>query len=76
MTKGVGNMICLESHLLLDLSNSQTGVEALGAGSGAVQDSVASVQAHRVVESSLARLGSLITGVNNPSVRLQENGGS
>lgn len=57
-----------ESHALLDLRNGQCRVQALGTGPAAVQDGVASVQAHAVVEGILALLGALVTGVVDPSV--------
>lgn len=37
---------------------------------------MASVHAHAVVQGSLALLGLLVTGVGQPAVRLQENGGT
>ena len=64
----------LKSHLLLDLGDRQTGVEALGAGAGAVEDGVAAVQAHRVVEGVLALGRLLVTRVDQPPVRLQQDG--
>lgn len=71
-----GSRRLLEGHRLLDLGDSQTGVQALGAGSGAVEDGVASVQAHRVVEGGLSGLGLLVAGVDNPAVGLEQDGGS
>lgn len=65
-----------ESHLLLDLGNRETGVKTLGACPGAVEDGVATVQAHGVVESLLALGVSLVTGIGEPSVRLEKDGGS
>lgn len=65
-----------ESHALLDLGNSQSGVQALGTCPAAVQDGVASVQAHAVVQSVLALGGLLITRVVDPAIRLHEYGGS
>lgn len=66
----------LEGHLLLDLGNRQTGVQSLGAGPCAVQNGVASVEAHRVVQCGLALGLPLVTGVGQPSVRLKQDGGS
>jgi len=37
---------------------------------------MATVQAHRVVESVLACVGALVTRVNQPPVRLEENSGA
>lgn len=65
-----------QSHRLLDLSNCQTGVQALGAGSGAVENGVAAVQAHGVLEVGLALGLALISRVDDPSVRLEKNGGT
>lgn len=63
-----------KGHRLLDLGNSLTGVEALRASTGAVEDSVASVEAHRVLEVCLALGGALITGISEPAVRLEQDG--
>lgn len=68
---------CLgESHALLDLSNRQRGIQALGACPRAVENSVASVQAHAVVEGVLALGLPLVTRIGDPAVRLEENGRS
>ena len=68
---------CLgESHALLDLSNRQGGVQALGACPRAVENGVASVQAHAVVEGVLALGLPLVTRIGDPAVRLEENGRS
>lgn len=65
-----------ESHLLLDLGDRLAGVETLGAGSGAVEDSVATVQAHRVLEVVLALCRALVTRIGEPSVGLEQDGGA
>lgn len=65
-----------ESHALLDLCNGESRVEALGASPAAVQDSVAAVQAHAVVEAVHALGGLLVTRVGDPAVRLHEHGGA
>ena len=65
-----------ESHALLDLSNRERRVEALGACPRAVENCVASIQAHAVVEGILALGLLLVTRVGDPAVRLEENGGS
>lgn len=57
-----------EGHALLDLGNGESRVEALGAGPAAVQDSVATVQAHAVVEAVHPLGGPLVTGVGDPAV--------
>ena len=63
-------------HALLDLSDGQGRVETLGAGTAAVEDGVASVQAHAVVEAVHALCGLLVTRVGDPAVRLHEHGGA
>lgn len=65
-----------ESHALLDLSNRKRRVETLGACPRAVENGVASVQAHAVIQSVLALGLLLVTRVGNPAVRLEENSGS
>jgi len=66
----------LKSHALLDLGNRQAGVEALGACPGAVENGVAAVQAHRVVEGVLALGSPLVAGIDQPPVRLEQDGGA
>lgn len=66
----------LERELLLDLGNGKTRVKTLGAGSRAVENSVAPVESHAIVE-VLSPLGSLlVSGVGEPAVRLEEDGGA
>ena len=65
-----------ESHGLLELGNGQSGVETLGTCPGAVEDGVAAVERHGVVEGVLAGGGSLVTRVGDPAVRLEEDGGA
>jgi hypothetical protein len=85
LTNETGNPFCsrvlfprlfLHSHLLLDLGNGQARVETLGAGPCAVKNGVATVQAHRVVQSILPLGLPLVSGINQPPVRLQQDGGS
>ena len=57
-----------ESHALLDLGDGKSRVEALGASPAAVEDSVATVQAHAVVEAVHALGGPLVTGISDPAV--------
>lgn len=66
----------LKSHSLLDLGNGLAGVETLGAGTCAVENRVATVQAHGVVEGGLTLSLALVTGVGQPAVGLKEDGGS
>lgn len=63
-----------KSHALLNLRNGQSGVESLGARPRAVENSVATIQTHRIVERLLALLGLLVSGISEPAVRLEENG--
>jgi hypothetical protein len=65
-----------EGHGLLELGNSESRVETLGTCPGAVQDGVAAVQGHGVVEGVLASGGSLVTRVGDPAVGLEEDGGT
>ena len=67
---------CSKSHLLLDLSNRLAGVQPLGACASAVEDSVAAVQRHGVLEVGLALGGALVTRVGEPAVGLEEDGGT
>ena len=66
----------LKRHLPLDLGDGQARVEALGACPGAVEDGVATIQAHRVVEGVLALRRALVARVDEPTVRLQQDGGA
>lgn len=63
-----------ERHALLDLSDREGRVKTLGAGTAAVQNGVAAVQAHAVVERVLALLSALVTRVGDPAVRLHQHG--
>lgn len=65
-----------KGHALLDLSNRKCWVQSLRACPAAVQNGVASVQAHAVVEGVLSLGSLLVTGVGNPAVGLQEDGGT
>ena len=60
-------------HSLLDLGNSLSGVEALGACSCAVENGVASVQAHGVLKVNLSLTLALISRIGQPTVRLKED---
>lgn len=60
--------------MLLNLGNSLAGVETLGAGLCAVENGVASVQAHVVLEVGLALGGALVARVGEPAVRLEQDG--
>jgi hypothetical protein len=65
-----------EGHALLDLGNRKRRVQSLGARPRAVENGVASVQAHAVVKSILALGLLLVTRVGDPAVRLEEHGGA
>lgn len=65
-----------KSQTLLNLRNSQRWVQALRTHPRAVQNSVATVQTHAVVQSLLPLLLALISAVGKPAVRLKENGGA
>jgi len=65
-----------ERHALLDLRDRQRRVQTLRARPAAVQNGVASVQAHAVVEGVLALVGLFITRVGDPAVGLHEDCGS
>jgi len=62
------------SKHLLDLSNSPSGVQALGASPRAVEDGVATVDAHAVIKSMLTLGGLLVTRIGQPTVRLKQDG--
>lgn len=62
------------SQHLLNLRNRTSRVQALGASSRAVEDSVAAVHAHAVIQSVLSLGGVLVTRVGQPAVGLEENG--
>ena len=61
---------------LLDLSDSTSRVQTLGAGPCAVENGVATVDAHAVVESCLTLGSPLITRVSQPAVGLEQDGGA
>jgi hypothetical protein len=53
----------VSSHHLLDLRNGPRRVQTLGACPRAVENGVATVDAHAVVDSVLALFGLLVTGI-------------
>jgi hypothetical protein len=65
-----------ESHALLDFGNCQCWVQSLGARPRAVENRVASVQAHTVVERILSLGLLLVSRVGDPAVRLEQDGGA
>lgn len=66
----------LDGQHLLNLGNRTTGVKTLGASPCAVKNGVATVDAHAVVESSLALGGLLVTGIGQPAEGLEQDSGS
>lgn len=66
----------LRGQHLLGLGNRTTRVQTLGAGPCAVENGVATVDAHAVVESSLALGGALVTRVGQPAVGLEQDSGT
>lgn len=66
----------LRGQHLLGLGNRATGVQTLGASPCAVENGVASVNGHAVVEICLALGGALVTGIGQPPVRLEQDSGT
>lgn len=66
----------LDGQHLLDLGNCTTRVQTLGASPCAVENGVATVDAHAVVEGGLALGGLLVTGIGQPTERLEQDGGA
>lgn len=66
----------LKSHLLLDRLDGEAGVQALGARPRAVENGVAAVEGHGVVEGVLALERLLVAGIDQPAVRLKQDGGA
>src|SRR5438105_13588079 len=60
-------------HHPLGVGNRARRVEPFGAGPGAVHDGVASIETERVLEPVEAFAGALISAVDKPAVRLQED---
>lgn len=65
-----------KGHLPLNGSNGPSGVETLGASPGAVENGVAAVQRHAVVECGLALRVALVARIVDPAVRLEQNSGA
>src|SRR3954449_7178755 len=61
-------------HHALDLGDGLGGVEALGAGLGAIHDGMAAVEPERVLEIVEAVPGRLVAAVLQPAVGLQQRG--
>lgn len=65
-----------DRKVLLDLGDGEAGVQALGAGARAVENGVAAVEGHAVVEGCAALGGALVARVGEPAVGLEEDGGA
>ena len=65
-----------QRHRLLDLRNRPAGVQALGTRPRAVEDGVAPVQTHAVVQHLLPLGLVLVARVGEPAVGLQQHGGA
>src|SRR6476646_632519 len=61
-------------HHALDLGDGLGGVEALGAGLGAIHDGMAAVEPERILEIIEAVTGRLIAAVLQPAVGLKQRG--
>lgn len=75
-TQGPGGPDLSDREVLLDLGDGEARVQALGAGAGAVEDGVAAVEGHVVVEGGAALGGALVARVGEPAVGLEEDGGA
>lgn len=64
----------VRSQHLLNLRNRAGRVQTLRAGPRAVQNGVATVHAHAVIQRVLALGGLLVAGVGQPAVRLEKDG--
>jgi len=73
-SKDIKHVPLCESHALLDFCNCLGWIQTFRTCSAAVQDSVASVQAHAVVKSFLSLGCALIARVIKPPIRLEQNG--
>ena len=63
----------LESHLLLDFRNRQTRIQTLRARPRAIQNSMAPIQTHTIIQRSLALLFLLISTIRQPAITLQQH---
>jgi hypothetical protein len=61
-------------QLLLDIRDSKSWIQALGARTRAVQDGVTTVHAHAVIEGVQALSRLLVPRISEPAIGLQENG--
>ena len=70
------HFLFLKRHFLLDFGNGAAGVQALGTRPRAVENGVATVEAHAVLKGLLTLGLLLVAGVGEPAVRLQQDGGA
>ena len=63
-----GHPLASESHILLNLLDGFCRIQTLWTSSRAVENGVASVQAHAVIQHLLPFRVALITGVNEPTI--------
>lgn len=63
-------------HALLDLCNRLPGIQPLRTRPRAIQDGMAPIQAHVVIQHRLPLALVLVAGIGEPAVRLQEDGGA
>lgn len=61
VNRGYTHILLLKRHHLLDLGNRLSGVKTLRARPGAVQDGVATVHTHAIVQCGLSFFGLLVT---------------
>jgi hypothetical protein len=66
----------LNNHLFLDLSDSLSRVEPLGAGASTIHDSVTTVQLKIIVQSFQTLFSCFITRVDDPAIRLHQHSGA
>jgi len=70
---GGRGLVVVDKHLL-DLSDSTSRVQALGAGLGAVHDGVAAVDGEAILHHLETLVGELVARVDHPAVGLHEHG--
>jgi hypothetical protein len=66
----------LKGKFLLDLRDSETGIQAFRTRPRAIKNSMTAIDAHGVVERSLTLLFLLIAAVGDPAVGLQQDSGA
>ena len=66
----------LKSHGLLNLRNRLGGIQPLRTRPRAIQNSMAPIQTHTIIQGGLALLGALVARIGDPAVGLQQHGGA